>query len=131
MEETAQANGSLKAGGLLDIEITKITNFGAFAKLPFNKTGLIHISQITDGFVKDINNHLKVGDRRKARVLSINENGRIELSLKEEIAVNTPAQRRPQFKNLSFEDKLKGFLKQSQDRQADIKHREETRFGKR
>lgn len=131
MEEAVKADGLFKAGGLLDIEITKITNFGAFAKLPSNKTGLIHISQITDGFVKDINNHLKVGDKRKARVLSVNENGRIELSLKEETTVTAPAQKRTQFKNLSLEDKLKIFLKQSQDRQVDIKHREETRFGKR
>lgn len=133
MEETSQTGEAFKVGELLDIEVTKITNFGAFAKLPFNKTGLIHISQITDGFVKDINDHLKVGDRLEARVLSINGNGRIDLTLKKEAqqATSLPQTKRSQFKNPAFEDKLKIFLKQSQERIADLKRREESKLGKR
>ncbi|MBM3252968.1 MAG: S1 RNA-binding domain-containing protein [Candidatus Omnitrophica bacterium] len=132
MEEPSQTNETFKEGEFLDIEITKIANFGAFAKLPFNRVGLIHISQITDGFVRDINEYLKVGDRLKARVLSISENGRVDLSLRKEASTTLVSQpkKRIQFKNPALEEKLKIFLKQSQERLADLKRREESRLGK-
>ncbi len=74
----------LNKGDTTEAEITKITNFGAFARLPNKKSGLIHISQISDTYIKDINQHLKVGDKVNARVLEIASDGKIQLTLKKE-----------------------------------------------
>ncbi|MFH0838840.1 MAG: S1 RNA-binding domain-containing protein [Candidatus Omnitrophota bacterium] len=132
MEDTPQAQAGFKTGDTVDIEITKITNFGAFAKLPFNKIGLIHISQIREGFVKDINDHLKIGDKVKARIVAINGEGRIDLSLKKEVPVSVvgPRQNQNQFRNQAFEEKLKRFLKKSESLQTDLKHRTESKIDK-
>ena len=61
----------LKVGDIVDVEVTRITDFGAFTKIDKRNSGLIHISQVADGFVDDINKHLKVGDRLKARVIKV------------------------------------------------------------
>ena len=44
-------------------EVTGITNFGAFIKLSNGKTGLCHISEVSSDYVKDVKNHLKVGEK--------------------------------------------------------------------
>lgn len=62
--------------------VTGITNFGAFVKLEDGSTGMIHISQISDHFVRDIHEVLSVGQTIEATFLSKDENGRIALSLK-------------------------------------------------
>ncbi|MFH1062411.1 MAG: S1 RNA-binding domain-containing protein [Candidatus Omnitrophota bacterium] len=72
----------LKIGDMLEVEVIKIHNFGAVVKLPQNARGLIHISQVSDSFVKNINDHLKIGDKVKARVKKISADGKIDLSLK-------------------------------------------------
>lgn len=100
----------LKVGDAVEAEVFKITSFGAFVKLPNGKRALIHISQVADNFVKNINDHLKLGDMVKARILNIEEE-KIDLTLKKpkEDMVSYPKGK--EFKS-SFEDKLKGFLKE-------------------
>lgn len=116
-------------GDLVEIEVTGITDFGAFVRLPNKRSGLIHISQISDSFVKDINEYIKVGDKVKARILDISPDGKIQLSLKKEKETFTSFPKGKTFKNSSFEEKMKKFLKQSQQRQADLKHNIETKQG--
>lgn len=72
----------LNLGDIVEAEITKVTNFGAFAKINGGSLGLIHISQISNRFVKDINEHLKVGDKLKAKVIKLGPGKKIDLSLK-------------------------------------------------
>ena len=62
--------------------VTGITNFGAFVKLEDGSSGLIHISQVSDHFVRDIHDYLSVGQEVEAILLSKDENGKISLSLK-------------------------------------------------
>ena len=62
--------------------VTGITNFGAFIKLEDGNTGLVHISQISDRFVRDIHDFLSIGQSVEATVMSKDDNGRISLSLK-------------------------------------------------
>ena len=50
-------------------KVTGITNFGAFVELPEGSTGLVHISEVADNYVKDINEHLKVGDQVEVKVI--------------------------------------------------------------
>lgn len=70
-------------GSVLTGKVTGIQSYGAFVALDEKHQGLVHISEITHGFVKDIHEHLKVGDEVKVKILSIDENaGKIGLSIR-------------------------------------------------
>jgi len=71
-----------KIGDVLEVEIVNIHNFGAVVKLSQNVRGLIHISQVSDSFVKDINDYLKIGAKVKAKIKKISADGKIDLTLK-------------------------------------------------
>ena len=73
----------LKIGEVLDGKVSSITKFGAFVELPAGKTGMIHISEVAASFVKDINDHLKVGQEVKVKLINIDDNGRVSLSIKQ------------------------------------------------
>jgi len=64
---------------IYDGKVTHITKFGAFVSLPGGKTGMIHISDVSTGFVKDINDFLKENDEIKVKVFAIDAEGRINL----------------------------------------------------
>ena len=110
----------VKVGDTVEVEVFKITNFGAFVKLPANQRGLIHISQVSDNYVKDINEHMRIGDRVKARVLQI-EDGKIDLTLKREKPPMNSFPRGKEFRSSDIEDKIKRFLKKSEERQSDLR----------
>ncbi len=99
----------LRVGDVVDAEIYKVTKFGAFAKLPLGKRGLIHISQICDSFVENISEHLKIGDKPKAKIVAIDKD-RIDLSLKMKDYTSCYPKDKD-FKSSEFEEKLKGFFK--------------------
>lgn len=63
-------------------KVVRITDFGAFVNILPGKDGLVHISQIADERVENINDYLKLGDVVKVRVLEIDNSGRIRLSIK-------------------------------------------------
>lgn len=63
--------------------VAEVRDFGAFVWLEDGRKGLIHISEISDDYVKDIHNRIKPNQRVKVKVLSIKDDGRIELSLKQ------------------------------------------------
>ena len=73
---------SIEVGSKLQGKVTGITNFGAFVELPGGKTGLVHISEVADNYVKDINEHLKVGDVVEVKVMNVEEDGKIGLSIR-------------------------------------------------
>ena len=100
----------IKVGDVLNVRVIKITNFGAFVRLPNKKDGLIHISQIAPDFVKDINEHLKLGDQVKARVIRIKK-GKIALSLKN--MENNKALPKSGFRSSVLQEKLEAFLNTS------------------
>jgi general stress protein 13 len=73
----------IETGSIVTGKVTGIQPYGAFVALDGNTQGLVHISEITHGFVKDINDFLKVGDEVKVKVLSIDEEaGKIGLSIR-------------------------------------------------
>ena len=126
---------AIEIGAVVEGEVTGITNFGAFLQLPEGKVGLIHISEVSNVYVKDIHDFLKV--------LSIDARGKIALSLKQlEEKPETPAKpvrpkeapvvekRAPrQTGPLSFEDKLSKFMKDSDDRLLDLRRNTESKRG--
>ena len=64
-------------------KVKRIMNFGAFCEIAPNKEGLVHISELADSFVKDVQSVVKVGDEFKVKVIGIDELGRINLSKKQ------------------------------------------------
>lgn len=80
---------SIEVGNKVPGKVTGITNFGAFIDLGGGKTGLVHISEISDTFVKEIKDVLKVGDEVTVKVMSIADDGKIGLSIRK--AVDKPA----------------------------------------
>ena len=74
---------AIEEGAKVSGKISGITNFGAFVDLDDNQTGLVHISQISDRFIKDIHDVLSVGDTVTVKVMKIGSDGKIALSMKE------------------------------------------------
>jgi S1 RNA binding domain protein len=109
----------VEIGSKLEGKVTGITKFGAFVELPGNVTGLVHISEIADTYVKDIHDFLKVGDVVTVKVLSVRE-GKIGLSIKKAQEKARPP-RYQRERGEGFEDKLTRFLKDSEDRQSPLK----------
>ena len=111
---------SLKAGEIVEGVVKTITNFGAFIDLGEGKTGLVHISEVADGYVKDITEFLSQDQKVKVKILSIDEeNKKITLSIKK---VNeTRRVETPKNTEMSFEDRLSKFLKDSEERQSEVK----------
>ena len=73
----------LEVGEVLEGKVTGITKFGAFVQLPGGVSGLVHISEIASAFVNDVNDYLSMGETVKVKILSINEAGKINLSIKQ------------------------------------------------
>ncbi|MDL4840874.1 S1 domain-containing RNA-binding protein [Aquibacillus rhizosphaerae] len=140
---------SIEVGSKVEGKVTGITNFGAFVELPGGTTGLVHISEVADSYVKDVNDHLKVGDQILVKVIS-EKDGKTALSIKK--AVDKPEgqtssySRRPRqgkddknSKNFrskgnfkpkeSFEDKMANFLKTSEENLSTLKRSKESKQG--
>jgi general stress protein 13/S1 RNA binding domain protein len=72
------------AGNIYTGQVLKLKPFGAIISLPGGVPGLVHISQITNGFVQNVTDVLNVGDEVDVRVVSIEEaSGKISLSMKD------------------------------------------------
>ena len=127
---------SIEVGNKLKGKVTGIKKFGAFVELPEGKSGLVHISEVADNYVENVEDHLSVGDEVEVKVLSIADDGKISLSIKK--AKDRP--RKPHHNNKSnhgkpvqktedFEKKLSNFLKDSEDKLTSIKRQAESRRG--
>lgn len=129
----------VEIGKVVEGTVTGITNFGAFIQLPEGKTGLCHISEVADDYVKNIHTYLKQDQKVKVKIISIDEKGKISLSIRKAQPkpfkkTNQPMEIDWQKKNadagLSFEDKLSKFLKDSEEKQQQMKkHMKESRRG--
>lgn len=126
---------SIEVGNKLKGKITGIKKFGAFVELPEGKSGLVHISEVADNYVDNVEDHLSVGDEVEVKVLSIADDGKISLSIKK--AKDRPRKPRhskanhgkPVQKTEDFEKKLSNFLKDSEDKLTSIKRQTESRRG--
>lgn len=122
-------------------KVTKIMPFGAFVRLENGESGLVHISEVSSGFVKDINEVLDVGQEVRVKVVGIDEKKRINLSIKkaDDSAKKEQPQRRssapaPVFvrekkssEPQSFDDMISKFMKESGDKLSDFKDTKRTR----
>src|SRR5699024_7710595 len=105
-----------------------ITHFGAFVELETGPTGLVHISEVADSYVKVINEHLSVGEEIEVKVINVEKDGKIGLSIKK--AKERPdRQKSARQSEENFESKMNRFLKDSEDRLASLKKHTEARRG--
>ncbi len=107
---------SIQVGCIVEGLITGITDFGAFVELGEGKTGLVHISEVAHSYVKDIHNHLKVDEKVKVKIISVGDDGKIGLSIKQ--LLEAPRRNKPD--SLSFEDKLAKFFKESDEKLQEL-----------
>ena len=70
-------------GRIYDAKVVKITDFGAFVAFLPGKEGLVHVSQIADYRVTNVEDELSVGQEVKVKLLEIDRQGRVRLSIKE------------------------------------------------
>lgn|SRR5699024_4482385 len=84
---------SIEVGNKLEGKVTGITHFGAFVELNAGVTGLVHISEIADSYVKDVNDHLKIADVVTVKVINVDSDGKIGLSIRK--AVDKPKEEVP------------------------------------
>ncbi|WP_026906981.1 S1 domain-containing post-transcriptional regulator GSP13 [Paucisalibacillus globulus] len=100
----------LEVGQIITGKVTGIQPYGAFVALNDEIQGLVHISEVTHGFVKDINDHLTVGDEVNVKVLNVDEaNNKVSLSIR---ATEEPPkkQEKPQVKKtVKLEENTSGF----------------------
>ncbi len=121
-------------GAVLEGKVKSITKFGAFVSLPENRTGMVHISEVANTYVNDIREHLTEGQTVRVKILSMDESGKISLSIKRAQEQQRPARQqsaRPQQPRsqqprapLTFEEKLKQFMSDSDSKISGCKQYE-------
>jgi predicted RNA-binding protein with RPS1 domain len=73
----------LKAGDIVEGQIVKILDFGAIMDVGGGQDGMIHVSELKNGFTKDVKEVVKLGDFVRAKVIRVDPDGRIGLSMKQ------------------------------------------------
>ena len=128
----------LEIGKIYEGKVTGITKFGAFVELEAGTTGMVHISEVANTFVNEIKDHLTEGQSVKVKVLTINDDGKISLSIKKAVDTPPPPPRKDFKRNndrrndvwepkrsvqteLTFEDMLSKFKQNSEEKQCDLK----------
>lgn len=100
---------SLDVGSIVSGKVAKITNFGAFIKLSDGKTGLCHISELSNGFVKEVSDVLQLDQEVSVKVLSVNDDGKISLSIKQALPESEqnkkPSRPNNDFKKKNFDNR--------------------------
>lgn len=137
----------LEVGAIVEGKITGLTAFGAFVSLPDGKSGMVHISEVSDTFVKDIKEFLKEGQEVKVKIVGISEEGKISLSIRKaqdaprKEAPRKPKNDRPRNANvwqgqpkqnkeeMSFEDMMARFKQVSDEKMTDLKRNSESKHG--
>ena len=135
----------IEVGAILEGKVTSITKFGAFVELPENRTGMVHISEVSTGFVKEITDHLQENQVIKVKVIEIDQNGRINLSIKQLLdqpqQQQRPARRPPQRRGnagwqpkqsaqpVTCEEMMSKFKADSDDKMSSLRRNVESKRG--
>ncbi len=118
---------TLDIGKIVEGTVKSIAPFGAFVDLEDGAGGLVHISEVASNYVKDINEHLTVGQKVKVKILSVDEKGKINLSIKKAAEPKVAPQPRqiprqieswekPPAAPMNFEDMLSKFKQESDEK---------------
>lgn len=122
-------------GSIVEGKVTGITKFGAFVSLPGGRSGLVHISEIASSYVSEVSDFLQVGQTVKVKVVGIDEQNRINLSIKKaaEPPASAPRPSRPggdrgfsrrpaPGEPMDFEDRLKQFMQSSDSKLSELRY---------
>ncbi|GBR76964.1 RNA-binding protein S1 [Candidatus Termititenax persephonae] len=138
--ESATEVKEYSPGELLKGSVTGITSFGAFVRLPDGREGLVHISEIANTYVTNIEDFIKLGQEITVKVLGKNNKGKYDLSIKQ-TAASTPAPayrhaprsedggKRKAFEPGSFDEMMHNFMKNSEEVQLDVRRNLQYRQG--
>ncbi len=143
---------TIEIGSTVKGAVLKVADYGAIVRLPEGCTGLVHISEIANTFVRDVREYIREGDEITVKVLRIGPKGRFELSLKQcdnnhsnsdskPVTASVGANRngKRNYENhdtasshepASFEDRISRFLKDSEERMRDLKRHIESKRGR-
>ncbi len=148
----------LDIGKIYQGKVKGITQYGAFVDIDGGGTGMVHISEIANTFVNEIRDFLTENQEVKVKVIGINENGKVSLSIKKALAPPPQQQsQRPKHHDgqhggnrnhggrpnvwepkkqtpmteLSFEDMLSRFKQNSEERMCDLKRSTDRKTGSR
>ena len=113
-------------GDELEGKVAKTAPYGAFVTLENGKSGLIHISEIADGFVKSVEDHLREGDTVRVKVIGIDEKGKLSLSKRKASKPQSTAPAEYQQKteaSSDFEDMMSRFMSASNEKLSSLKER--------
>ena len=149
---------SQTVGTIVKGKVTGITKFGAFVEVEGGDRGMVHISEISRSFVEDISKEVSVGQTVQCKVLSISDDGKLALSIKQtQPPVEKPKQKKefrpkqnrrytpapkvtspPDFEWQSanaqagsFEDMMSKFKKTSEDKMSELKRGESRGYSRR
>ncbi|HVD13887.1 MAG TPA: S1 RNA-binding domain-containing protein [Actinomycetota bacterium] len=121
---------SAEVGAVVSGTVARLAPYGAFIKLETGETGLVHISEIDRNYVRSVEEHLRIDDQVTVKVVGIKDDGKIDLSIKQAAPDWQPE--RPRLrkgKDPEFEQKLKRFMRSSEERLVDVKRQREGRRG--
>ncbi len=140
----------LEIGQIVEGKVTGLTSFGAFVSLPDGKSGMVHISEVSNAFVKEIKDHLSEGQTVKVKIIGINDEGKISLSIKKAMPEEQPREQKPRqnrsqrsrsanvwqgqperkdSSSMSFEDMMARFKQVSDEKITDLKRSGESKHG--
>jgi S1 RNA binding domain protein len=132
---------SVEVGQFVRGTVIRLLSYGVLVRLEDTSTGLVHISEIDNNFVRDVAEYFQINDEVIVKVLAQGDRGRLELSVKQ--AVGKEAQDIPMNTNngngsggghrggdrAAFEEKMSDYLRISSERLSDIKQNIENRRG--
>ena len=122
-EDQEVVSDAIEPGNVIEVEVTNVADFGVFVRCSTGEEGLIHISEVANEFVTNINKYVKLGEKVNVKVLGRNKKGKLEFSIKK-VTENKPKKAlfiRSSSENKEFEDVLTKFLKKSDEKQVDIR----------
>src|SRR5690606_30673100 len=80
--EVEALGAEVKVGAIYTGKVVSVKDFGAFVEIAPGTDGMCHISELADGYVKNVTDVVKVGDEIKVKVINVDDQGRIKLSRK-------------------------------------------------
>lgn len=149
---------SQEVGTIVKGKVTGITKFGAFVETEDGSKGMVHISEVSRSYVEDISKELSVGQAVECKILSVADDGKLALSIKQAKPQQEKPQQRREFKPRaprrytpapkvtsppdfewqssssaggSFEDMMSKFKKTSEDKMSDLKRGESRGYSRR
>ena len=116
-EKAAAAAPAVSVGETVSGTVEHVAPYGAFVRLESGQKAMVHISELSYNYVKKVKGVLEQGKKITAKVIKIDDKGRIDLSIK---ALQVKEVRPPVHREEDFEKKLTNFLKFSDEKIADL-----------